>query len=97
MQNGSDRRLLVVWLALSAVTLAQLGLGAGAERSALAPSATIAVGAIGIALLKVRFILREFMEVRHAPALLGRVTDLWLALTGVVLLATYFSVLGLRS
>ena len=43
-----------------------------------------------IALVKVRIIFREFMEVRHAPVLLGRLTDLWLVVTGVSLLGCYF-------
>ena len=36
------------------------------------------------------FIIREFMEVRHAPVLLCRLTDLWVVLTGVSLLGSYF-------
>ena len=42
-----------------------------------------------IALVKVRVILREFMEVRHAPGLLCRLTDLWVAFAGVSLLGCY--------
>jgi hypothetical protein len=47
------------------------------------------LSAILIALVKTRIIFREFMEVRHAPALLRRLTDLWLVLTGVILLGCY--------
>ena len=43
-----------------------------------------------IALIKVRVIMREFMEVRHAPPLLCRLTDLWVVSTGVSLLGAYF-------
>ena len=43
-----------------------------------------------IALVKVRVIIREFMEVRHAPMLLRRLTDLWLVLAGASLLGCYF-------
>ena len=42
-----------------------------------------------MALIKVRIIFREFMEVRHAPLLLCRLTDLWVVLTGVILLGCY--------
>jgi len=80
-------RLIFVWLALSAITLTQLGVGS----QALAPNAAISVAAIGIALFKVRVIVREFMEVRHAPVLLGRLTDLWIGLAGVSLLGCYFA------
>jgi hypothetical protein len=31
------------------------------------------------------------MEVRHAPLLLGRLTDLWVAIAGVSLLGCYFA------
>ena len=90
MNAKFERRLIAVWLVLSAITLAQLSVGSMDGRSTLAPNAAITVGAIAIALLKVRIILREFMEVRHAPVLLGRLTDLWVALAGVSLLACYF-------
>jgi hypothetical protein len=42
-----------------------------------------------IAALKVRIIIMEFMEARHAPALLRRLIDAWLALLMVTLLALY--------
>ena len=87
MDAGFEKRLMLVWLALSALTLAQLGVGAVDGRAELAPNAAIAAGAIAIALVKVRVIFREFMEVRHAPPLLCRLTDLWVVLTGAILLA----------
>lgn len=91
MKTGFERRLLAVWLALSAITLAQLGIGSAGPT----PNAAISASAIGIALLKVRIIFREFMEVRHAPVLLGRLTDLWVVLTGAVLLGCYLSATAL--
>jgi hypothetical protein len=91
LNAGFEKRLMVVWLALSAITLAQLGVGSAGGRAPLAPNAAVAAGAILIALVKVRLIFREFMEVRHAPVLLGRLTDLWLVLTGATLLGGYFA------
>lgn len=87
---GFEKRLLLVWLALSAITIAQLGVGSVDGQAVPTPSAAITTSAILIALVKVRLILREFMEVRHAPVLLCRLTDLWVALTGVCLLGSYF-------
>jgi hypothetical protein len=87
---GFEKRLIAVWLALSAITVTQLGVGSLEGGGALRPNAAITASAIGIALLKVRVILREFMEVRHAPALLCRLTDLWVAFAGVSLLGGYF-------
>lgn len=90
MNTAFEKRLLVVWLALSAITLAQLGLGSAGGR-ALTPNAAVAAGAVAIALVKVRFILREFMEVRHAPLRLGRLADLWIVSTGATLLAGHLA------
>ena len=89
MNARFEKRLLVVWLILSVVTLGQLATGSAGLRTEAVPNAAIAVGAIAVALLKVRIIFREFMEVRHAPALLRRLTDLWVVLTGAILIGTY--------
>ena len=89
MTAGFEKRLLVVWLALSAITLAQLGVGSVDGRTRVASNATITVCVILVALVKVRIIFREFMEVRHAPVRLGRLTDLWVVLTGAILVGVY--------
>lgn len=91
MSSGFEKRLIAIWLALSAITVLQLGIGAVDGQVAQAGRATIAASAIGIALIKVRIIIREFMEVRHAPALLGRLTDLWAVLTGAILVGGYLA------
>lgn len=91
MHGRSGKRLIVVWLALCAITLAQLAVGTADGRAGLAPNAAIAASAIGIALIKARIIFREFMEVRHAPVLLRRLTDLWIVLTGAILLGGHLA------
>jgi hypothetical protein len=86
-----NKRLLVVWLLLSAMTLAYLWLDHSADHSGmLRPSTVVTVSAIVIALIKVRIIFREFMEVRHAPAVLCRLTDAWVVLIAVCLIGSYF-------
>ena len=90
MNRPFEKRLTFVWLALSAITFAQLAVGWLGERGSLTPNAAVTASAIVIALIKVRVIIREFMEVRHAPVLLCRLTDLWVVLTGVSLLGSYF-------
>jgi Prokaryotic Cytochrome C oxidase subunit IV len=84
------KRLLVVWLVLSAITLVYLWVGSVDPARALRPSALVTTSAIVMALVKVRIIFREFMEVRHAPVLLCRLTDGWVVLMAVCLLGTYF-------
>jgi hypothetical protein len=93
---GFEKRLLVTWLILSAITLAQLRVGTLHGDAALASSFAIASSAILIALVKVRIIFREFMEVRHAPVLLSRLTDLWLVFTGLTLLGGYLAGVAFR-
>jgi hypothetical protein len=82
---------MIVWLVLSAMTLAYVWLDHSADDDGtLRASTVVTVSAIVIALIKVRIIFREFMEVRHAPALLRRLTDAWVVIIGVSLLGTYF-------
>jgi hypothetical protein len=90
VNTAFERRLAFVWLVLSAITLTQLAVGALDDVTLLRPNAAITSGAILIALIKVRIIIREFMEVRHTPVLLCRLTDLWVLLTGMSLLGGYF-------
>ena len=90
MSSTSARRLTLAWLALSAIAIAQLGVVSLEGRRAPTPDVAITSMAIGIALVKVRIIFREFMEVRHSPRWLRRLTDLWLVFTGAMLLGCYF-------
>lgn len=83
-------RLLVVWLLLCAITLVYLGLDhSSGDDTILSPSAAVTAAAIGMALVKVRIIMREFMDVRHAPLLLRVLTDAWVVIMGVGMLTTY--------
>lgn len=85
-----NKRLLVVWLILSGLTLAYLWIDHSAQHDgASTASAVVTVSAIAIALVKVRIIFREFMDVRHAPAFLCRLTDAWVVLVAVCLLTSY--------
>lgn len=91
MSTAFNKRLMVVWLLLSAMTAAYFWLDHSADHNGmLRPSTVVTVSAIAIALIKVRIIFREFMEVRHAPALLCRLTDAWVVLIAVCLIGSYF-------
>jgi Prokaryotic Cytochrome C oxidase subunit IV len=86
-----NQRLLIVWLILTAMTLVYVLMDEAVDQNGtLRASTVVTVSAIVIALIKVRIIFREFMEVRHAPALLCRLTDAWVVLIGVGLLGSYF-------
>lgn len=81
-----NRRLLVVWLVLALLTLGYLWLDHSVSRASTAVTSSVIV----IALIKVRIILREFMEVRDASAVLRRLTDAWVLLVAAGLFGSYF-------
>jgi hypothetical protein len=91
----SNKRLLFAWLILAALTLSYLWIDHTANGSPRA-SALITCSVVVIALVKVRIIFREFMEVRQAPVLLCRLTDAWVVLIGVAMLSCYFIGLAIR-
>jgi hypothetical protein len=91
VSTAFNTRLLIVWLILTSLTLAYVWIDHTANQNGtLRASTVVTVSAIVIALIKVRIIFREFMEVRHAPAWLCRLTDAWVVLIGVCLLGSYF-------
>ena len=91
MSGTFNKRLAIVWLVLTAMTLAYIWLDQSADdHGSLKASTVVTVAAIVIALVKVRIIFREFMEVRHAPVLLRRLTDAWVLLMAAMLLGSYF-------
>jgi hypothetical protein len=90
-----NKRLLVVWMILASLTLAYLWIDHTANGS-LRSSALITSSVIVIAIVKVRIIFREFMEVRNAPVLLCRLTDAWVVMIGAALLTCYFIGMQLR-
>jgi hypothetical protein len=92
MSGTFNKRLAIVWLVLTAMTMAYIWLDHSADDDGVLQASTVVtVGAIVIALIKVRIIFREFMEVRQAPVLLCRLTDAWVVLIAVSLLACYFT------
>lgn len=89
MKTTFNKRLLLVWVVLALFTLSYLWIDHSLSGS-LTPSALVTSSVIVIALVKVRIIFREFMEVRQAPVLLCRLTDAWVVLIGAALLGSYF-------
>ncbi len=91
MSATFNTRLLIVWLILTSMTLVYIWLDHAVDQNGVRRASTVVtVSAIVIALVKVRIIFREFMEVRHAPVLLRRLTDAWVVLIAVCLLGSYF-------
>lgn|SRR4051794_3129607 len=97
MNITSNKRLAAVWAILAALTVSYLWIDRSADHNGtFHPSTVVTVTAVVIALVKVRIIFRQFMEVRHAPTLLRRFTDLWVVLIGVALIASYLAGAALR-
>jgi hypothetical protein len=80
--------MLVVWLVLVSLTLAYLWID---HSRSLWGGSAVTSSVIVIALIKVRIIFREFMEVRQAPTVLCRLTDAWVLLIGAALLGSYIA------
>ena len=92
-----SRRPVIIWLILVAITLGYLALDSSADQHGTYRASTaVTVVAIVLALVKARFIFREFMQARNAPVLLGRLTDLWVLLIGAALLGSYLTGLAVR-
>lgn len=90
MGTSGKTRLFIAWLVLVAITVMYLWIDHSAdENGTLVASTAVTVSAIALALAKFRIVLREFMDVRHAPVLLRRATDILVVVIAVALFATY--------
>jgi hypothetical protein len=90
VETSDKKRLLVAWLVAVAITLVYFRIDDAADDSGVVVASTaVTVSAIFLALVKFRIVVREFMDVRHAPPLLRRLTDLLVGVIAVSLLGTY--------
>jgi hypothetical protein len=90
VEATGSTRLFVAWLVVVGITLMYLWIDHSADESgALLASTAVTVAAIGLALVKVWIIMREFMDVRHAPAWLRWLTNAMVAVIAASLLCTY--------
>lgn len=80
--SSGDRRLLLWWAVLLALTL--LSFESGAQRLEIATALVIV-----IALVKIRVVILHFMEVADAPWTLRAPLELWLIFLGAALLALW--------
>ncbi len=89
MRASSEGRLQVVWGTLVAITLLSWWIGSKHGHDELGRNALISFAVILIAAIKIRMIIREFMEVREAPKWLQRLTDAWILFVVFTLLGIY--------
>lgn len=90
MSISAQSRLVIAWFVLSGITLIAWWIGAHRGAGPLHPDAAVGLSAMAITLVKVRVIIREFMDVRHAPARLKHVTDAWLIGFIIAMIIAYF-------
>jgi hypothetical protein len=79
-------RVSAVWFALVAATFIswELGHGVGFQSSRLASCAVIA-----IAFLKARYVIMDFMEIRHAPRYMRLIGEIWPIAICLILIALF--------
>ncbi|KXW69462.1 prokaryotic cytochrome C oxidase subunit IV family protein [Mycolicibacterium phlei DSM 43070] len=77
------------WLALTAITVGSWWLAPAHFTDTVQPSTPITALVLALTVIKVRLILRNFMEVRTAPRWLRYGTDAWLAVLFLTVFAIY--------
>lgn len=83
-----DKRLVAIWAILVALTLVSFESSWGLAR--LHDPAVAVILVIAAALVKVRFVVMEFMEVRLAPWALRGPLEIWIVGVSVAILALWF-------
>ncbi|KHK90185.1 cytochrome C oxidase subunit IV family protein [Novosphingobium malaysiense] len=76
MQYLFKGRIAPVWLGLTIVTLLSWLISSGQD-NVMKPDLTVSMAVVVIAVIKARFVLREFMEVGHASRWLRVLSDVW--------------------
>lgn len=79
-------RVTLVWVALMLATGVTTWV---LSKDALSPEVAV-VATFGIAALKVRYVMLDFMGLRHAPTPARVVFELWIAAVTVMILAFWF-------
>jgi hypothetical protein len=89
---ATKKRLALVLALLMSVTVLSWYLATGGGHHPMTANLAISAVVLFIALLKARVILREFMEVRLAPAWVRLSSDCWLAAMFAALFVVHVAV-----
>jgi heme/copper-type cytochrome/quinol oxidase subunit 4 len=82
--------LTLVWAFLTLITLASWWISQGSGVGFHANTA-VTLSVLLLAVVKVHFVMRYFMEVRHAPIWLRRITSGWLLVLCLLLCGIYLA------
>jgi hypothetical protein len=85
-KDAEARQTAMVWLLLSGATAVSWWLGV--ER-VMTSRRTATVMILTIAMVKVRMVIRYFMNVKSAPLVLTAVCDLWVLALGTAMIGLY--------
>ena len=87
MKHLVRSRITLVWFGLVAATILswEMGHGIGLTDARQAGAAIIVV-----AFLKVRFVILDFMEVRHAPLLMRLIAEIWVVVVCAALVTLFW-------
>jgi len=85
-------RMTWTWIVLSVITAISWTLGSKHGDAPFEPNMAITAAVVVFSLVKVRFIIREFMEVRTCPNWIKRLSDAWLLTVLAVLGSIYYFV-----
>jgi hypothetical protein len=82
--------LTFAWAILSLVTIVTWWLAHTSAHDGQGTALTVTTMLVlGIAVIKVRIIIRQFMDVRTAPTWLKAFTDIWLTVVAALIVAIY--------
>ena len=85
----NERTITWTWLVLMAITLGSWWLAPAHARGVASASVAVTCVVLGLAVIKARLIIRNFMEVRSAPGWLKLATDAWLGVLVAAVLVIY--------
>jgi heme/copper-type cytochrome/quinol oxidase subunit 4 len=80
-------RVTIVWIGLMTATCVSAWVF---SKDAFSPTVAV-VGIFLIAALKVRFVMLDFMELRHAPVAARVVFELWIVVVTALILGFWFA------
>ena len=82
----AEARITWTWALLSALTVVSWALAA---TRGFSPDTALTIVVLAIAAVKTRLVIRQFMDVRAAPAWLRRATDAWIAVLTAAIAGLY--------
>lgn len=78
MEKALHQRITIVWFGLVLATLVSWALSSEHVFDSTGARALTTMAVLAVAMIKVRYVGLDFMELRHAPRALRLVLEIWL-------------------